>query len=334
MPQYRFGIIGFGGVGKAYAGALDAAEGADVVATSGPNGAGGRYLHFENGDGVLSRQDINAVVLACPTVQIRAYAEAALAHGWHVLCAGPPGASLADAETIRSTASQSAGTLRFATPLGFHGSILKAQDILETASLGGVLTIRMVYGQAGPSVTPEEDWIGDAALAGDGALLTAGFPLIDLVQQLAGDIVEAYGIASQRLGPPGGMDDNAFALVRCAGGVVAQIHASRTQWRNTFRMEIGLERGYLWLEGLASEDGAYAPEMLISARVKTDEFDHALANPPEEVRSFDEGRDAIDRTVAAFLRTLNGVPGGLERDAQSALDTMAIIQRIYDGGQS
>src|SRR5205085_2809641 len=56
------------------------------------------------------------------------------------------------------------------------------------------------------------------------------------------------------------VEDNAFMLLRTAGGLVAQLHASWTEWKNLFSLEIFGKTGKLEVIGLC---GSYGTERLV-----------------------------------------------------------------------
>jgi predicted dehydrogenase len=63
--------------------------------------------------------------------------------------------------------------------------------------------------------------------------------------------------------PLGELEDNAFAVLRYPGDVVASFHTSWTQWKNLFSLEIFGSRGSLVVEGLGR---SYGDETLTIAR--------------------------------------------------------------------
>src|SRR5205814_1352609 len=58
------------------------------------------------------------------------------------------------------------------------------------------------------------------------------------------------------------VEDNAYALMRTADGVVAMLHSSATQWRHRFNLDITLTQGALELSGILSSSKSYGAETL------------------------------------------------------------------------
>ncbi|MGL1493886.1 Gfo/Idh/MocA family protein, partial [Vibrio parahaemolyticus] len=73
----------------------------------------------------------------------------------------------------------------------------------------------------------------DPALSGGGELIDQGVHLIDLARWFLGDFTEVSGVA-QTFFWDMPVDDNAFLLLRTAAQRTAMLHASCTEWKNTF----------------------------------------------------------------------------------------------------
>ncbi|MEL7231048.1 MAG: hypothetical protein AAGJ85_00885, partial [Pseudomonadota bacterium] len=111
-------------------------------------------------------------------------------------------------------------------------------------------------------------------------------------------------------------------------GVMAMVHSSATQWRQTFRLELGFEKGYLWLDGILSNSMGYAPEMLIIGRLQRDENGDPIPNPAEDVRKFEKD-DSWDLEIAEFMDAVQGKTPIHTGTSQHAFDAMNAVQRIY-----
>ena len=74
---------------------------------------------------------------------------------------------------------------------------------------------------------------------------------------------EAFAYLSSSFWEMGSMEDNAFVLLRTAGGQVASLHASWTEWKNQFSFEVFGKEGYVKVEGLS---GSYGTERAVLGR--------------------------------------------------------------------
>ncbi len=117
-------------------------------------------------------------------------------------------------------------------------------------------------------------------------------------------------------------------LLRNVHGQVAQLHSSSTLWKHTFRLEIGLEEGYLAVKGLLSKTGSYGRETLIIGRRPGAAEDSAIGNPREEVVYFDKDlswqlqlKDLVDCIQKNLPVT--------ESSSMDALLVMELIANVY-----
>jgi predicted dehydrogenase len=121
------------------------------------------------------------------------------------------------------------------------------------------------------------------------------------------------------------VEDNAYALMRTADGVVGMLNSSATQWRHRFHMDINLTHGSLILGGILSSSKSYGAETLtvVSADPEADGGD-----PRETVTRYNHD-PSWDRELQCFAAAiLDGVPlsGGTSYDA---LKTMKLVYKIY-----
>jgi predicted dehydrogenase len=210
---------------------------------------------FNDWTQVLSRPDIDAVIVATPTIAHAPIAVAAATAGKHVLCEKPLARSVAEAAGIVS-AAQAAGII---LKVGFNyrhlPHIRKAKELIDSGELGKLMFLRCHFGHGGrPGF--EREWHADPTRSGGGVLLEQGIHLMDLTRYLLGEPVRCLGKRSTLFWPLAEIEDNCFCLFETSQGQIAEIHVSWTQWVNTFSMEIHGQDGYLRLLG---RDGHYGP---------------------------------------------------------------------------
>ena len=117
--------------------------------------------------------------------------------------------------------------------------------------------IRARYGHGG-RVGYEREWRAQREVSGGGELIDQGIHLIDLTRFLAGDVDLAFGELRTTFWDMD-VEDNAFLALRPHAGGFAWLHASWTEWKNLFSLEIMLERAKIEIAGLG---GSYGPETL------------------------------------------------------------------------
>ena len=243
---------------------------------------------------VVARDDVDIVVVSTTNNWLAPITIAALQNGKHVLCEKPPGRNPKEARQMMEAARTSGRKLKIGFNHRHHAAVWKARELFGQGRIGEPLFIRCRYGHGGrPGY--EKEWRADPEVSGGGELLDQGIHAIDLFHWFLGDFQEAFGLTatyvwkrteggrgkeevtpSSILRPPSSIvqvEDNAFALFRTAGGQVASLHTSWTQWKNLFCFEVFGQDGYLIVEGLG---GSYGLERLRIGRRKTQ------GGPPEE----------------------------------------------------
>jgi predicted dehydrogenase len=146
--------------------------------------------------------------------------------------------------------------------------------------------------------------------------------MVDMMRMFAGQFTNVHSfITNDYWGHD--VEDNAYALMKTEGGIVASLHSSATQWRHTFRLEIVLECGLVELTGILSGSKSYGEETISV----TKRFDDLSLKTPVVTR-YDEDnswRDEIDEFARAIVLGEAIVTGS----AADALETMKLVESIY-----
>ncbi|MEM9054027.1 MAG: hypothetical protein AAGB16_01765 [Pseudomonadota bacterium] len=249
---------------------------------------------------------LDAVMIAAPREQMLRWLQIALESGLHAYSVHPIPASIEDMVEIRR-AEQAAPDqiLQFGFTARQHESIQTALAKSRTGEYGNLLTLRAVCGLSGPGE--------DSLLAGPAA------QMVDLMHIFAGPFQDISGFGD--LGQTGS-EQNIQAVLRTHSGTLASLHVSATQWRETFRLELGYERGYLWLEGLTSKTHNFGQEVLVYARTGQSGAQH------ETVERFQESygpQSALEQFIARLHDPSQPATG----TSQQAFDTLNTLQRIH-----
>lgn len=253
----------------------------------------------------------------------------ALERGCHVFCEKPPGRNVGDVQRmIEAERREPDLKLMFGFNHRYHLSIQDAKGIIDGGSLGRILWLRGVYGKSGGEGF-ERQWRNVPEISGGGILLDQGIHMLDLFCLFCGDFDEVVGMTGTLFWDIP-VEDNAFVLLRNAAGQIAQLHSSATLWRHTFRLEIGLERGYLVASGILSKSGTYGRETLLVGRASRD---GARPDPREETIYYDVD-PSWDVQVERFVRSVQEDLPIEESGSGEALRVMRIVERVYAGAGS
>src|SRR5262249_3555902 len=155
---------------------------------------------------------------------------AGLEAGLHVFCEKPPGRTVEDIALVRAVeARHTELKLMYGFNHRYHESVKDALQMIRSGQMGKIINMRGVYGKAQLITFNQTDWRTKRAVAGGGVLLDQGIHLVDLMRLFAGDFPHVHSIVSN--GHWGfDVEDNAYALMQTAQGIVATLHSSATQW--------------------------------------------------------------------------------------------------------
>lgn len=173
----------------------------------------------------VTRDDVDAVVVATPNAQHRDVAVAAAAAGKHVLVEKPLARTTAEADEMIAAANDHGVVLVPSQNTRFMAPFVAAHDVVAAGRLGDVTGLRAAFGHGGPQAwAPHATWFFDKDIAGGGCLIDLGVHVIDLVRHVTGDdIVEVGALLN---GDAGGVETDAQLLVRLARGAIGTVHAS------------------------------------------------------------------------------------------------------------
>jgi predicted dehydrogenase len=315
-------IIGCGLVGAKRAAALPAE--ARLVCVYDPDRDRGAALAVGTAlvagtvEEAIGASGVELVIVAVPHGELPEIAVAALEAGRHVLVEKPGAADLAGAERIAAAARENGCVARVGFNHRFHPSLLRAREIVRAADHGRVMFIRGRYGHGG-RIGYEKEWRADAAISGGGELIDQGVHLIDLTRFLAGDASLAYSDLRTTFWPMA-VEDNAFLALECASGALAWLHASWTEWKNLFSLEIMLERAKIDISGLG---GSYGTEALTLY-----EMQPGMGPPPMRYEEWRSGDDSWQRELNDVVSVVAG-GAGIGASVEDAVAALRIVDDAY-----
>lgn len=317
----RLAIVGCGLIGGKRAAA---AGGHDIVVVCDRDAPRADALAQKTGAQAVTdwrdavKANVDAVIVATTHDQLAAIALGAIEAGRHVLVEKPAGRMLAEVQAIAAAAAKQKRIVKTGFNHRFHPAFLKAREIVDSGMLGPLMFIRARYGHGG-RVGYEKEWRAQPAISGGGELIDQGSHLIDLSRWFLGDLTVDYAaVPTLFWNMPA--DDNCFMALRSKDGRLAWLHASWTEWKNTFSFEIFGRDGKLVVDGLG---GSYGLERLTYYRMLPQ------MGPPETTTFEFPGQDqSWDTEFADFVSAVSEGrrPCG---DIADAVANLAIVDEIY-----
>jgi predicted dehydrogenase len=266
----------------------------------------------------VARADVEVVIVATTNDSLAPVALAAVQAGKHVLVEKPAARHPAELAPLLAAARERGVVVRVGFNHRFHPALRQARALLEGGELGPLMYLRGRYGHGGRAGY-EREWRARPEVAGGGELLDQGVHLIDLARWFGGDFAFVAGhVGTFFWDMP--VEDNGFVLLKTRMGQVAWLHASWTEWKNTFSFEVFARRGKLQVDGLG---GSYGLERLTLYRMRPE------MGPPETTGWEYPGEDSswLDE-YASFVEATRGhaTANATLEDASAALH---IVQAAY-----
>jgi predicted dehydrogenase len=271
---------------------------------------------------VVARTDVDLVMIATTNDALTPIALAAVQAGKHVLIEKPAARFANELEPLVAAARTAGVVAKVGFNHRFHPALSKAKQMISDGAIGPLMFIRARYGHGG-RIGYDREWRADPAIAGGGEMLDQGVHLIDLARWYLGEFSYVSGhVATFFWDMP--VEDNGFALLRTPTGQVAWLHASCTEWKNTFSFEMYGRDGKLQIDGLG---GSYGVERLAYYRMLPQ------MGPPETTIWEYPGEDLSWR--AEFADLLACIADGRDPNGGlgDALAALRIIQQLYEQSQ-
>jgi len=262
--------------------------------------------------------EADIVVGATTHDQLAAVAEVAAAAGKHVLIEKPGARRAAELEPVLREAQRTGARVRVGFNHRYHRALQEARQIFLSGALGEMMYVRGRYGHGGrPGY--EREWRADRAVSGGGELLDQGVHLIDLARWFLGDFERVQGhLGTYFWTMP--VEDNAFLILTTAAGQAAFLHATWTEWKNLFSLEICGRQAKLEISGLG---GSYGVERLAFYRMSPQ-----MGPPETTIWEYPMADNSWDAEFADFLEDirLGREPAPGIRDAQAVL---GVVEKMY-----
>ena len=337
--KLKVGLAGFGVVGERRYRVLSEHQNFEVVAIADKKLVEGHVI----GDGIQTLQNFHELVghnldvifVSLPNDDAPEATVMGIENGWHVFCEKPPGRSVKDIENVAAASALRPDLkVKYGFNHRYHDSIKEALRIIQSGEMGSIINMRGVYGKSEfiPWPRPSHEvllsqgsdyWRTNRDISGGGILLDQGIHMVDLMRIFASDFIDVKSFISNDYWKHD-VEDNAYAMMRTADGVVAMLHSTATQWRHNFSLDIHLERGALLLSGILSGSKSYGDERLTIIYREENAGGSPRESSVKYIRdnSWQEEVNDFATDIVEDRTVLNG-------SIDDALATMSLVFKIY-----
>ena len=262
--------------------------------------------------------NVDLVIVATIHDALMEIAHAAIKAGKHVLLEKPGGRNTRETASLLVAAEQTQACVRVGFNHRYHRAFRKARQLIDEGMLGELMFIRGRYGHGG-RIGYHQEWRANPKCSGGGELIDQGVHLIDLARWFLGDFDQVYGHAHTYFwNMP--VDDNGFMVLHTAKKQVAFLHASCTEWKNTFSFEIFGKQGKIEVNGLG---GSYGME-----RITFYKMSESMGPPETMIWEYPMIDDSWEFEWNEFLDDIKQQrqPAASIQDAHAVLK---IVEKIY-----
>jgi predicted dehydrogenase len=273
---------------------------------------------YESEMDLVNDKSVDLVVIATQHNSLARIAIECLNRNKHVFLEKPGACYAQDLARVSETARKNLLNLHIGYNHQFHPAILKMNEIVRNGRIGDLMFVRIRYGHGG-RVGYEKEWRSKKEISGGGELIDQGSHLIDLVLKLFGDLRVSYAATPTYFWNMQ-VEDNAFVVLEDIQGRISFLHASCTEWKNLFSMEVYGTKAKIEVVGLGRSYGAESltlyemlPEM----------------GPPKVTKfTFDEPDLSWKLELEQFISDIEQKTY-ISDNSQTSIRVLQIIEEIY-----
>ncbi len=330
MSRLRVAFVGCGLIGAKRAAALGPQD--EPIACYDVDREAAERLAAEHGcracatlEELLSlRPDV--VVVATIHSSLAELTRRALAADAHVLVEKPAAVSTAQVEELIECERASGRRVKVGFNHRFHPGIARAAEEVHSGRHGELLHLRARYGHGG-RLGYDREWRCDPCRSGGGELIDQGMHLLDLSHWIAGALPLHSALLRTQFWDCA-VEDNAALVLGDAGarsGPWAMLHASWTEWKNLFSLEIYCRTAKIEVDGLARSYG--------SQRLRIYEMKPELGPPELTSHAYAESDDSWRTEWEHFAEAILAGDGRpLRGDLADARYAWRQIEAAYAAG--
>ena len=330
-----FAMIGCGVVADYHIGAVQETDGAELVAVysrsqtrARTTGEGHGVPWFTDHEAILCRPEVDVVCICTPSgVRIPIVTDAADA-GKHLIVEKPLDVSIENMDRIIRAAASGGVKLMGVFQLRYGQAVNRVRDAVQAGALGKMVLADAYIKWFRPQAYYDaDDWRGNWAMEGGGALMTQGSHTVDLLQWIMGPVKRVYARMGTLIHDIE-VEDTVVATLEYENGALGVIEASSAAYPGLpARMEFSGDRGTVVVE--ADQITKWDIEGKSAEETAADATD--VARAASDSRTF--GTEGHKAQIAEMVHILN--EGGEPTiDGPESKRAIEIILAIYESARS
>src|ERR1700761_3940873 len=203
-------------------------------------------FYADDMDTVVSRADVDAVIISLPNNLHEAAVAACAKAGKHVLCTKPLGRTAAEAKRMLDMVETAGIMGGYLEDLCYTPKFLKSMKAIKDGNIGKVLWAKSRETHPGP----HSDWFWDHEQSGGGAMVDLGCHCVEIARNYIGKNIRPVEVmcwAATQVHPIKA-EDSGIGLVKYANGAIGQFEVSWTfRGGMDLRDEVMGTEGTIWI---------------------------------------------------------------------------------------
>lgn len=251
MKNLNIGIIGFGLIGKKR---FVNFYKSNLVGISDKKKLDADFKKYQYSiREIIHNENIDAVIVSTFHSSLYKLALAALNNNKHVLVEKPGAITAKELKELVKIAEKKKLVFFVGYNLRYHPAINKAYDLINKNMIGQLMYLKISYGHGG-RLNYGSEWRFNKKISGGGELIDKGSHLIDLSIMFLGKFNKIKANLKNYYWHRK-LDDNAFLIFENLKKQVAFLHASSTEWKNEFTLELYGNKGKIKVTGIGKSYG-------------------------------------------------------------------------------
>jgi predicted dehydrogenase len=248
-------MLGSGFIARFYAESLQAQRAKDqLISVYSRNGEKAKKFaedyqlgfYSDDMDALVSREDVDAVVISLPNNLHEAAVACCARHKKHVLCTKPLGRNAVEAKRMLDMVEEAGVMGGYLEDLCYTPKFLKSMKAVKDGNIGKVLWAKSRETHPGP----HSDWFWDHEQSGGGAMVDLGCHCVEIARNYIGKEIRPVEVmcwAATQVHPIKA-EDSGIGLVKYANGAIGQFEVSWCfRGGMDLRDEVMGTEGTIWL---------------------------------------------------------------------------------------
>ena len=245
------GLVGCGVMGKSLATHLKTIEQAEFVAACDAVEEVAKSFGSEFGvwtttslDELLSREDVDAILIATPAYLHAEQTVAAAEAGKHVFCEKPMALTLEECDRMIEACRKNGVNLMVGQVLRYFPIHAKVKELVDSGELGRLLCLTIHRLGGGFTGVWAKEWRKSKALSG-GMLMEVNIHELDFLRWVGGEVESVFAAGENFLHPDCDYPDCVIVTLRFRNGAIGMLHASQVSTAGDYGGRADCERGSL-----------------------------------------------------------------------------------------